>query len=76
MQDKSTIFANFNAARTLVGKTPLDTGRLNRALGLAQRTCQETEYRTTSNSCTCPDAKYRPYAVCKHRLSLFLRGGY
>lgn len=76
MQDKSTIFSYYNTAKTLVREGKLDAGRLNRALGLAQRSCQETEYRTTSTSCTCDDAKYRPFTVCKHRLSLFLRGGY
>lgn len=76
MQDKSTIFSYYNMARGLVRSGSLDAGRLNRALGLALRNCQEAEYRTTSSSCTCPDSKYRPFFVCKHRLALFLRGGY
>ena len=76
MLDKSSLFINYNAARTLVRDGLLDSGRLNRALGLAQTKHPVLAYRTTSLGCTCPDAQYRPNLVCKHRLSLFLQGGY
>ena len=76
MQDKSSLFINYNAARTLVRVGLLDAGRLNRALGLAQTKAPAVTYRTTSYACSCPDAQYRPMVVCKHRLSLFLQGGY
>ncbi len=71
MHSKSTLFARYNLARTLVRSGQLDAGRLNRALGVAQRKA-EPEYATTSDRCSCPDAQYRPWLVCKHRLAIFL----
>lgn len=30
---------------------------------------------TTDGFCTCPDSKYRPRRICKHRIALALREG-
>lgn len=68
---RSTIFSNYNACKQLVRDGLLDAGRLNRALGVAQSKKQR-EYHTTSGHCDCPDAKYRPAYVCKHRVALVL----
>jgi hypothetical protein len=64
----------FNCLRPLAKERHIDTGRLNRALGLAQRRDQATEYETTLDSCTCDDSFFRPSQVCKHRLAALLRG--
>ena len=71
MQSKSTIFARYNLARNLVRAGQLDAPRLNKALGIAQRkSCPD--YVTTTDRCSCPDAAYRPWLICKHRLAVFL----
>lgn len=67
MKDKARIFRNYNAARAL----GLDRGRLNKALGLAQRKAP-APYFTTPDACSCPDTKYRPGAICKHRIAAAL----
>jgi len=64
--NKSALFRNYNAAKTL----DLDKGRLNRALGVAQSS-KQTEYITTATSCTCPDARYRR-TTCKHQIAKLL----
>ena len=71
MQNKSTIFSRYNLARGLVRAGTLDAGRLNRALGVALSK-EPRPYRTTSDSCTCEDAKYGHRHVCKHMLAKFL----
>lgn len=67
---KSSVFSRYNALR----RTAPDTGRLNRALGIALRKDQEPRYRTTPTSCDCPDATYSRQ-VCKHRIALMLQEG-
>ena len=66
--NRSALFRAYNAARTL----GVDRGRLNRALGLAQRKAYESEYRTTTKACDCADAYYR-HTTCKHQLAAALR---
>lgn len=68
MLNKSTLFSNFNASKSIY-----ETGRLNRALGLAQRTAYEPKYDTTLTTCSCPDFWYRRIR-CKHIISLALKG--
>lgn len=67
MKDKARIFRNYNAARAL----GLDRGRLNKALGLAQSK-SAPKYITSPDFCSCADAKYRPGAICKHRIAAAL----
>lgn len=74
MLTKSTIFANYNAARALVRDGALDAGRLNRALGIAQSKERKhiAKYHTTSYGCECPDRQYNRWHVCKGMLALVL----
>lgn len=65
--NKTTLFRNYNAARGL----GLDKKRLNKALGIAQRK-EQAPYITTPEFCSCPDAKYRPWELCKHRIAAAL----
>lgn len=67
MRNKTRIFRAYNAARAL----GLDKKRLNKALGLAQRKAP-APYFTTPEFCSCPDAKYRPGELCKHRIAAAL----
>jgi hypothetical protein len=69
---KSQLFSEYNRERAEAKSAGRDTGRLNRALGLAQKTAPRP-YVTTLTSCTCPDHLYRG-VVCKHMLALRLRG--
>ena len=62
--NKSALFTAYNAAKAL----GLERRRLNRALGLAQRRRGCSDYVTTADQCSCPDAKYRGI-VCKHRIA-------
>lgn len=64
---KSKLFTAYNAAKPLCEK-----GRLNRALGLAQRKDCTSSYITTTSTCTCPDFWYRA-TRCKHIIALVLR---
>lgn len=59
----------YNTARGMVE----DTGRLNRAFGIAQSKTQEhiTKYNTTLTGCSCPDHYYRK-VHCKGMLALAL----
>ena len=78
MQDQSTrreIFVRYNTLRARYRAMGHELGRVNRGLGLAQKTCQESEYNTTTHGCDCPDTQYRPWEICKHRLSILIRGG-
>ncbi len=63
---KSTLFTAYNAAKPLC-----EAGRLNRALGIAQRKDTRTQYETTASTCSCPDYFYR-HTRCKHIISLIL----
>lgn len=70
MADRKQIFRRYNAIK----KSGLaESGRLNRALGIAQREVQEhiAKYRTTPHSCRCPDYFYRGQP-CKGILALAL----
>ena len=64
---KSNLFTAYNAAKPLC-----EAGRLNRALGLAQRKDCPSKYVTTESSCTCPDFWYR-HIRCKHIIALVLK---
>ena len=68
---RSQLFTAYNAARTLARRGLIDRDRLDRALGVAQRT-EARPYVTTENDCTCPDSRIR-HVVCKHRLAVLLR---
>lgn len=61
---RKIIFTSYNRMK----REGADKGRLNRALGLAQRT-QPRPYTTTADSCDCPDFVYRQ-SVCKHMLAV------
>lgn len=49
-----------------------DRGRLNRALGIAQRKNRSSSYDTTDSTCSCPDFWYRR-TRCKHIIALILK---
>lgn len=68
--NRSALFTAYNAAKDL---DFTDKGRLNRALGLAQRRNAQERYITTTTACSCPDAKYNHGKPCKHRTALLLR---
>lgn len=70
--DRSALFTAYNALRALAVQNELDMGRVNRALGVAQRKASG-KYETTADTCTCPDATYRPWKVCKHRLAIVMQ---
>ena len=63
---RKVIFTAYNKMR----REGADKGRLNRALGLAQRK-QGRPYTTTAESCDCKDFQFRG-GPCKHQLSLQL----
>lgn len=68
--DRAGIFRAYNAMRAL----PVDRGRLNRALGVVQSK-EPRPYHYTIDHCDCPDAYYRPWEKCKHRLAALLEAG-
>lgn len=68
--DRSTLFTNFNAARSMARRGDLDMGRLNKALGLAQSK-EERPYHATAHGCQCKDRAYRG-VICKHMLAVAL----
>ena len=72
--DKSKLFTVYNRARGAAHRGALDTGRVNRALGIAQSKVYRGRepYVTTLAQCTCPDYQYR-HAICKHMIALFLK---
>lgn len=63
---RSALFTAFNCAKRL----PVDRGRLNRALGLAQSKAP-IGYGATADECDCPDSRYSGW-TCKHRLASVL----
>lgn len=69
--NRSRLFSAYNCAKGMVA----DTGRLNRALGVAMRK-EARPYDTTPDGCTCPDWSMRLRYTgqpCKHMLSLALK---
>ncbi len=64
--NKRAIFTAYNAMRGQARRGMFDMGRLNRALGLAQRR-ERRPYVTSLDWCTCPDCECRR-VYCKHRL--------
>jgi predicted nucleic acid-binding Zn finger protein len=72
--DRSALFAAYNVARAAARRGYIDRARLNRALGLAQRTTIPARYVTTLERCSCPDFTYRRHGLpCKHVYALMLR---
>lgn len=69
--NKSKLFSVYNKARVAARNGRLDTGRVNRALGVAQSK-NARPYNTTITSCDCPDSLYRG-ATCKHRVALMMQ---
>ena len=72
MVNKSALFATYNSARVMAREGHLDAGRLNRALGIAQRT-SPAPYARTATSCNCPDKRFRPWTTCKHQIAAILK---
>lgn len=72
MSNRSAIFTVWNAGpRQMARRGELDSGRVNRALGLALRNDglqKIVEYRTTEDRCGCDDFRYRG-GFCKHRIA-------
>lgn len=68
--DRSTLFTNYNAAKSLARQGILDEGRVNRALGVAQSK-DANPYHTTSHGCTCKDRAFRGI-TCKHMIAAAL----
>ena len=74
----SVLFTSYNLARRING---VDRGRLNRALGVAQR-CEPRPYDTTTLYCSCPDfsgvapdgRRFRQQSLrpCKHIIAAAL----
>jgi uncharacterized Zn finger protein len=50
----------------------LEKGRVNKALGLVQSGDRENKYNTTIQSCECPDSKFNPGGICKHRVAMMM----
>lgn len=65
--DRSALFTVYNVARGMVA----DTGRLNRALGIAMRK-EPRPYTTTATWCSCPDFTFNRQP-CKHMLAAALK---
>lgn len=68
---KSQLFSEYNRAKAAARREGSDMGRLNRGLGVAQKS-QPRPYHTTVNDCNCPDRRFRG-TVCKHMLSMRLQ---
>jgi hypothetical protein len=64
---RSHLFTIFNACKAL----PIERGRLNRGLGIAQRRDHSNPYGCSSTQSLCPDGRYRG-VVCKHRAALLM----
>lgn len=69
--DKSQLFKEYNKARAAARVEGSDVKRLNRGLGVAQKS-QPRPYVTTAHDCSCPDHFYRG-VVCKHMIALRLQ---
>ena len=69
--NKSQLFTEYNKAKAAGRREGSDIKRLNRGLGVAQKS-QPRPYVTTAHSCTCPDHFYRG-VVCKHMIALRLQ---
>jgi hypothetical protein len=67
---RSQVFSRYNTAKGMARDGLLDEARVNRALGVAQKS-GESKYHTTADYCDCPDSKYRG-VVCKHRIAAAL----
>ena len=67
--NRSEIFSVYNKAKAAARAGLLDARRVDRALGnlIADR---DRPYRTTKNSCTCPDARRNR---CKHQIAEMMR---
>lgn len=77
---RSALMKAYNAARK---SHKFDTGRLNRALGVAQSkrwtmdggtmtvNGKSGTHHTTKHGCDCQDCQYR-HTVCKHQIALML----
>jgi hypothetical protein len=67
--NRSEIFSVYNKAKAAARAGLLDARRVDRALGIliADRV---RPYRTTKNSCTCPDARRNR---CKHQIAEMMR---
>jgi len=64
-------FKHYNKAKGAGKRGQLETGRVNRALGLLMSGKiyeKRSEYASTSGHCLCPDAVQRG-AICKHRIA-------
>lgn len=72
--NRSTLFTNFNAAKSLARRGRLEEGRVNRALGIAQQTGEThiEKYGSTATGCTCPDRRFRG-VTCKGMIALALK---
>jgi hypothetical protein len=56
----------------LKGEKWVDQGRLDKALALAEIGHWNEEYKTTRDSCYCPDSIVRKQFICKHRLAFMM----
>ena len=73
--DKSALFGVYNRERADARRRGTSVPRVNRGLGLAQRTA-ERPYLTSTTSCTCKDFQYRGSKTgqaCKHMLALRMK---
>lgn len=64
-------FKHYNKAKGAGKRGQLETGRVNRALGLllsGKIDTKRSEYACTSGRCLCPDAVQRG-SICKHRIA-------
>jgi hypothetical protein len=64
---RSHLFIAYNAAKAL----PIERGRLDRGLGIAQRRDTTNPYGCTAMQSLCPDGRFRG-VVCKHRAAALL----
>lgn len=68
------LFRAFNAMRGMARQGYFEAGRLNRALGVAQRK-ENRPYHTTVEDCDCMDKECRRFmpVTCKHQLAEMLK---
>ena len=70
---KKSIMACYNLLKKEMETNPhIESGRLDRALGIVMRTEKYDRYGTTWTGCLCPDSRNRSQFICKHRLALML----